>query len=163
MISPIGLDTALSVVLRTILIFFFTFILMRLRGKRQLAQLTLFDLVIIISLGSAVGDVMIYSDSIAPMLNSMIAIATVIVLIMLLENIMVKGPKSLVTIMEGSASILIRDGKLDRNALRKVKLSEGELRSMLREKNIKYFSDVRVARMEPDGQLSVERKKPGKK
>ncbi|MEJ2568666.1 MAG: DUF421 domain-containing protein, partial [candidate division WOR-3 bacterium] len=66
----------LEVVVRTTIIFFVAFIVIRIRGTKQLAQLTLFDILIVIALGSAVGDVMIYPEGIVSLLRSTVAICT---------------------------------------------------------------------------------------
>jgi len=88
----IDLTSMYLVMIRTIIVFLFTFLMMRLRGKKQLAQLNVFDIIIIIALGSAVGDVMIYPDSIIPLANALVAIATIIVLVLILENLLAIAP-----------------------------------------------------------------------
>lgn len=139
---------------RTALIFFFTFVILRLLGKKRLSQLSVIDLLLIISLGSAVGDVMIYGEETASIITSMIAIATVGVLIKLVDELVQVVPR-LEKVTEGEATILIKNGRIDAEALKRENITQGELESMLREKGyLKHFHLKEVA-LEPDGQVSV--------
>ena len=153
------INIVIEVIIRTALIFFFTFLIMRVRGRRQLVQFTIFDIIIIIALGSAVGDVMIYPDNVTSIVRSMTAITTIVFLIYFIEKLLFKAPLSISKLIEGDVIILVKNGKLVKENLKKSKITEGELRSRLREKNIEHFSEARIARLEPDGQISVRRKK----
>lgn len=93
MIKLISFENVLEVVIRTTIIFFVAFIIIRIRGKKQLAQLTLFDILIVIALGSAVGDVMIYSEEVVSLLRSITAICTLAILIQLVEFLACRAPK----------------------------------------------------------------------
>lgn len=159
MFEWVGLDGIYMVVFRTVLVFFFTYMLMRLRGVKQLAQLNIFDVIIIIALGSAVGDAMIYSESVAPMIKSLTAIATLVILILIIENLLARAPTRVIKLVEGSEVVLIKDGVVDFEALHRVNLHEEELKSRLRTKNIRSYAQVKIAYLEPDGSISVVRKR----
>ncbi|HLE06310.1 MAG TPA: YetF domain-containing protein [Candidatus Nanoarchaeia archaeon] len=147
-----------SIVIRTVSIFLFTFIVMRSRGNKQLAQLNLFDIIIIIALGSAVGDVIIYNENYAPLVKSMIGIATLILLVLFIENILAILPKSWIKVIEGKEEIIVKDGRVDYSALKKVNIHEEELKSKLRLKNIHSYKAIKRAYLEPDGSISIIRK-----
>lgn len=155
----IGWDSVFEVMIKTFIVFVLLFILMRLRGKRQLMQLSLFDVIIIIALGSAVGDAMIYPESEVPFLRSIVAIVSVMFLVILLENLLAIVPQKIFVFVEGESSILIRDGEIDRKALGKENINIEELKTLLREKNVHSFSEVKLAQLEPDGQLTVTRRR----
>ena len=163
MIKLISFQNVLEVVVRTTIIFFVAFIIIRIRGKKQLAQLTLFDILIVIALGSAVGDVMIYSEEVVSLLRSIIAICTLAILIHLVEFIVCRAPKKIPRIIYGDSIIIIKNGKLVKKNFEKTNLTEDQLKSKLREKNIQFYSEVKIARLEPDGELSVQRKRKDKK
>ena len=150
-----------EIVTGTSVIFFLTYALMRLRGNRQLAQLSVFDLIIIIGLGSAVGDVMIYPEETVPLINSVTAITTLVFIVLIIENLLAILPAKAVKLIEGKERILIKDGEVDYNALRKVNLHQEELKSKLRQSNIHSYTKVREARLEPDGTISITRKRNG--
>jgi len=163
MIKLISFQNVLEVVVRTTIIFFVAFIIIRIRGKKQLAQLTLFDILIVIALGSAVGDVMIYSEEVVSLLRSIIAICTLAILIHLVEFIVCRAPKKIPRIIYGDSIIIIKNGKLVKKNFEKTNLTEDQLKSKLREKNIQFYSEAKIARLEPDGELSVQRKRKDKK
>ena len=163
MINPISFNQVLEVVLRTTIIALVAFIVIRIRGRKQLAQLTLFDIIIVIALGSAVGDVMIYPEAVVSLLRSIIAITTLITLIYVFEYMVCRAPKKITRIIYGDSTIIIKNGKLVKKNFEKINLTEDQLRAKLREKNIHYYSEARVVRLEPDGELSVQRKRNDKK
>ncbi|MFA5406513.1 MAG: YetF domain-containing protein [Candidatus Nanoarchaeia archaeon] len=158
MFEWIGWGGVLEVLFRTVTVFFFTFFLMRLRGHKQLTQLNVFDVLIIIALGSAVGDVMIYGDSVVPLTTALIAIATVIILVLIIENFIAIAPPKIIKLIEGKEEILIHKGKVDWDVLRKVNIHEEELKSMLRSKGIYDYRDASIVYLEPDGSISVRRR-----
>jgi len=162
MIKFVSFGSALEVVVRTTIIFLVAFIVIRIRGRKQLAQLTLFDILIVIALGSAVGDVMIYSEEVVSLLRSIIAICTLAVLIHLVEFVACRAPKKITRIIYGDSTIIIKDGKLIKKNFIKTNLTEDQLRAKLREKNIQYYSEAKIVRLEPDGELSVQRKRNDK-
>lgn len=81
----ISFDEVIVVLIRTLAIFFFAFLALRLLGRKQLAHLTVIDLLLVIALGSAVGDVMIYDETITQMLSSMIAIGAVAIFVRIIQ------------------------------------------------------------------------------
>lgn len=159
MIDFISLNQVFEVVVRTAIIVLAAFIVIRIRGRKQLAQLTLFDIIIVIALGSAVGDVMIYPEETVSLLRSIIAIATLAIMVNVCEYLMCRAPKKITRIIYGDSTIIVKDGKLVKKNFDKTNLTEDQLRSKLREKNIQYYSEAKVVRLEPDGELSVQRKR----
>jgi uncharacterized membrane protein YcaP (DUF421 family) len=163
MISFIGFNQIFEVIIRTAIIVFAAFVIIRTRGSKQLAQLTLFDIVMVIALGSAVGDVMIYPEEIVSVLRSVVAMITLAVLVHISEYLVCRAPKKITRIIYGDSTVIIRNGKLIKKNFDKTNLTEDQLRAKLREKNIHYYSEARVVRLEPDGELSVQRKRNDKK
>lgn len=163
MIKLISFQNVLEVVVRTTIIFIVAFIVIRIRGTKQLAQLTLFDILIVIALGSAVGDVMIYSEEVVSLLRSIIAICTLAILIHLVEFVACRLPKKITSIIYGDSTIIIKNGRLIKKNFEKTNLTEDQLKSKLREKNIQFYSEAKIVRLEPDGELSIQRKRKDKK
>jgi len=149
----------MEVFIRTSLIFIFTTVLMRTRGKKQLGQITIFDILIIIALGSAVGDVMIYTEEQVPFMRSVVAVSTVFVLVTVIEKLLMELPVKVRNMIHGEPVILVKDGKLVKKSLNESNITKEELRSMLREKNVDYFSQAKKVILEPTGKLSITRKK----
>ena len=82
-----------------------------------------------------------------------------VVLILIIENLLAVAPHRVLQLLEGGEVVLIRDGVVDHAALRRVNLHESELKSRLRSKGIRSFSQVGVAYLEMDGSISVLRRK----
>ncbi len=154
----IGFSETLVVLIRTLIIFTFAFIMLRLLGKRQLSQLTFVDLLIIIALGSAVGDVMIYTENVVKLINSIIAVGFTAMMVMVLNKIILKHP-NIGRLIEGRSTILIKKGKILHDALAKESMNEEELWSELRGRGIRRLSDLDKVVLEPTGKLSIWRKR----
>ena len=146
--------TATNVVLRTIVIFLYAFLLLRFLGKRHLSHLMYTDLMVIIAFGSAVGDVMIYGENVVHMYSSLLAITVVAIIVKVLEEVS-SHSRVASLLLEGTARLLIDKGKIVDGALAKENLNEEALLSHLRQKNISSIKEVRKAFIEPDGELSV--------
>lgn len=159
MFELISLWNVIEVVTRTTIIFLIAFIIIRTRGRKQLAQLTLFDILIVIALGSAVGDVMIYPEEVVSLLRSIVAMCTLAVLVHLFEFIVNRAPKKIKKMVYSDSIVIIRDGKLLKKNFDKTNLTKEQLKSKLREKNIQYYSEAKIVRLEPDGELSIQRRR----
>ncbi|MEJ2306132.1 MAG: DUF421 domain-containing protein [candidate division WOR-3 bacterium] len=159
MIELISFGNVLEVVIRTTIIFLVAFIVIRIRGTKQLAQLTLFDILIVIALGSAVGDVMIYPEEIVSLMRSAVAVSTLAVLVHVFEFLACRAPRKITRIIYGDSTIIIKNGRLIKRNFERTNLTEDQLKAKLREKNIQYYSEAKIVRLEPDGQLSIQRKK----
>lgn len=143
-----------NIILRTSIIFFYAFLLLRFLGKRHLKHLMYTDLLVIIAFGSAVGDVMIYGENVVHLYASMIAITVVTVIVKVLEEISTHSSTGH-DILEGKVRLLVDEGAFVRDALDRENLSEENVLSLLREKNIDGVSSIKKAFIEPDGELSV--------
>lgn len=148
------LSDTIEVVARTTIIFLYALLLLRLLGRRHLSHLKYTDVLVIIAFGSAVGDVMIYGEHVARVLTAMLAITVVAVIVKILEELTSHNGFA-ERLLSGEATLVIERGVVLRRALERTNVSEQELSSMLRQKEIHTIQDVRVAFLEPDGELSV--------
>jgi uncharacterized membrane protein YcaP (DUF421 family) len=144
--------TLLEIMFRTTFIYLYTLVNIRLFHARGTAQLTSFELIIVIALGTAVGDPMVY-DSI-PLINAMAAITTVVLITRLL-SVITEQSDFVEILIEGKPILLIKNGVLIKGGLKKAELSIEELNSRLRQKGIKNIGQVEYAFFETSGQLSV--------
>jgi uncharacterized membrane protein YcaP (DUF421 family) len=153
-LTTLGVTELGGVVMRTTIIFLYAFILLRLLGKRRLSHVGYIDLLLIIAFGSAVGDVMIYSESTTHLLTSMAAITVVSIIVKLLNEF--SSHTSFGNhIVDGHAQLLIDKGVIVDGVLAKEDLSQEKIDSYLREKGIESVKHVRKAFIEPDGEISV--------
>ncbi|OGD66689.1 hypothetical protein A2442_00180 [Candidatus Campbellbacteria bacterium RIFOXYC2_FULL_35_25] len=150
----VSLNIVLSVLVRTLIIFFFAFLILRLMGKRQLTHLTYIDLLLIIALGSSVGDVMIYDESVVQMFSSIIAISVVGVFVKVLNELS-SHSKRINDLVTGHASLIIENGQFLHKALAHEDISEEDVLGMLRQKGFLSVKEIKKAFLEADGELSV--------
>jgi len=152
LVGDFAWEFTLEIVLRTVIMYSYTLAIVRVLGKRGLGHLSPFELVIIVALGSAVGDPMFYPD--IPVLHGMIVITVVVGMQRLLEELTERSPQ-LETILESRVRRLVKDGVVDGQALEREDLSETELFSALRERQVEHLGQVRLAYLEPSGMITV--------
>lgn len=147
-----GLANIYWVLINSVASFIFLFIISKLLGKKQIAQLEFIDYAVGISLGSIAADWAIANDE--PFYYYLIAMAIFFILAWLVAII---GRKStfLKRLFKGKPSTLIYEGKIEYKQLKKNKIDVNDLLSMLREKNYFDINDVAYAIFEPSGKLSV--------
>ena len=141
-----------EIVLRTAVMYTYTLVLIRLLGKRGLSQLSPFELLIIVALGSAVGDPMFYPD--VPLVAGMVVITGVVALEKLVVMLTEKN-RRLERLVESFPVLLVRDGVIQTETLDREQLSEEETKMRLRLEGVEFLGDVRRAYLEPSGQVSI--------
>lgn len=142
----------LEVGLRVLFAYLLVFAFLKLSGRRGVRQLSLFELVVILTLGSAAGDVAFYED--VPLLP----IAGVFIFLLLLYRAtlwaMDRFPRMGLWI-EGGPVTIIRDGQYDMPALRQQNISCDEFFMELRQLGVEHLGQVRLGILEVDGDLSL--------
>lgn len=145
-------DFLIEVLLRSFIMFCFILIALRTSGKRGIKQLSIFELVIIIGLGSAAGDPMFYKDvGIIP------ALLVFIVIVGLYRTVTWLSGKYLPfeQLIEGKPLYLIREGKFSIEDFNKEDLSQDEFFAELRVNSIEHLGQVRNAILETSGNVSL--------
>lgn len=145
----------LSIILRTTLAFFVLMILTRLLGKKQMSQMTYFNYITGITIGSLTANII--STSSESITDEITRLLWWVFLVLLIAYITLKSSK-LRIIIDGQPTILIRKGKLLKNTLKSTRLNLDDLSMMLRTKDIFSIADVDYAILEPNGQITVLKK-----
>ncbi|HHT62693.1 MAG: YetF domain-containing protein [Bacillota bacterium] len=140
---------------RAILTFIILMLYARILGKQQISQLTFFDYVIGITVGSIAATMTI--DLRIRFLPQLIGLTTWIGLALLLQVASLKSRK-LSKIIDGEPVVIVHNGKILEDHLAKVRLKNAELLETLREKGVFNISDVEFAILESDGNVSVLKK-----
>ncbi len=146
----------ITIFARTVLIYFFLVIFMRIMGKRQVGELELSELVSTLLL-SEIATIPIENSDI-PLSNMVIPLLLIISLEIMLSFATTKSDM-LKRFLSGKPSVLIKRGEIDISELEKTRLSVEELASELRLKGIGSIEDVEYAMLEQNGQISVIPKK----
>ncbi|MEO5826859.1 MAG: YetF domain-containing protein [Gemmatimonadales bacterium] len=144
----------LEILFRVAAMYTFTVLAVRLMGKRGSGNLSPFESVVIIALGSAAGDTMFYPQ--VPLLYAFLVIAGVVALNRLFAVAQTKA-ESINAFLEGRPLILIKEGKLIPHALHLAQMRPDEVKGMLREQGIEDTGVVRFAFLERSGGLGVFR------
>lgn len=145
----------LVVAIRSFIAFFALLVLVRLMGKQQLAELTFFDYVVGITIGSiaATLSVAVNQNTLATLTGMALwTILPIILGFLSLHNVWFRK------VIEGEAIILIKNGKILERNLRKVRLSIDELLALLRNQGVFNIVDVEFALFETNGALSIQKK-----
>lgn len=142
----------IEISLRTLLMYFIILIGLRLLGKRGVRQLSVFELVVIISLGSAAGDPMFYKEI---GLLYPIVIFTIIVGAYRLTTFFMAKYNKFDDLVEGKCVYLIVEGKFFIEGFNKENLAQDEFFSELRQYSVAHLGQVETAILETSGSISV--------
>lgn len=142
----------LNVIVRSLVAIVFLFVITKLIGKRQLSQMTFFEYTVGIVIGDIAGFIAI--DMRGRILYGMLSMIVFAAFTIVLGQLAMKS-KAVRNIVEGKARILIKDGKILEDNMKKERLSADELLEQLRLKNAFRVADVEFALMEPNGEVSV--------
>ncbi|SFA84882.1 Uncharacterized membrane protein YcaP, DUF421 family [Lentibacillus halodurans] len=144
-----------ELVLRIVLSFIVLFILARIMGRKEISQMTFFNFISAIAIGSISANLVVSQN--LSIRNGLIAMVGWAMFTIVMGFIDIKS-KSARKIMTGQPLIVVKDGKIMENALRKARLDINSLNALLRQKNIFAMSDVNYAIFETSGKLSVLKK-----
>jgi len=149
----------LEIVFRTLIMYGYTTLLLRVLGKRGMGQLSVLELAIIISFGSAVGDPMVSPSM--PIFHGMVAITVVSIFQIALERLINRN-KKVEMFMEGEPNLIVDNGAIIWDCLNKNNLSQEDLFRALRSKDVEQLGQINKAFFETTGQISVLFQSPKK-
>ncbi len=146
-----GSHVLLQIVLRTGMIYLLVLIGVRLSGKREVGQMTPFDLTLLLLLSNSVQNAMTGPDT--SLLGGAVAASTLLVLNYVVANVSGKN-RRLRHLIEGEPSLLVHDGKVIDSHMAHERVSMDELHRALREHGINSCDQVALAVLEVDGSIS---------
>lgn len=142
----------LDIIIRSASVYLFMVIALRIFGKKELSQLNTADVILILLISNSVQNAMVGSN--ISLWGGMAAASVLFTINFTLKKLMYKFPK-FGDFMQEKPEILIHEGKLDFKALSKLNISSDELKEAIREHGIEHFSDVKLAMLEIDGNISI--------
>ena len=137
---------------RSVVVYLFLLVAFRLCGKRQLGQLSAFDLVVLLIISNVVQNAVIGNDN---SLGGGLIGATAILLLNLVVAYVTFRFKRADRVVEHSPTLLVRHGRVLRDNLRRERLGPRDLRAALRHHGVVSIRDIRYAFLEEDGHVSV--------
>lgn len=146
------INNYLRIIFSTLVIYLFIVIAIRLFGKKELAQLSVVDMVFILLISNAVQNAMVGPDS--SLSGGLVAASTLFIMNYLFKFLQYKFPK-FGKVVEGDATMLVYKGKVLVLNLKKAEISYEELLEAVREHGVTSPQEVDLAILEVDGNISV--------
>ena len=146
------LASVAGVVARTLVVYAAVVIGLRLVGKRELGQLGVPDLVVLLLVSSAVQNAMVGADASVP--GGLASAATLLVANLGVARLRARS-RRIDRLVEGVPTVLVKDGAVVQRNLDHEGVDRDELDSAIREHGLERLDDVRLAVLEPDGSVSV--------
>lgn len=143
---------AFEILIRVTVMFVLIISFLRFTGKRGVRQLSIFELTIILSLGSIAGDPMFTED--LPIIQAVLIMSTVILLYRLCTWAMMKF-QPFEDLLEGKAIYIVEEGKLVLDKIKKGKMSHDEFFAEMRQQGVEHLGQVRTGLLETDGNFSI--------
>ena len=146
------MDQYFDIIIRSAAVYLFMLIALRIFGKKELSQLNTADVILILLISNSVQNAMVGSDT--SLWGGLAAAAVLFAINFSLKKLMYKY-KTFSDFMQEKPEILIHEGKMDFKALSKLNITNDELKEAIREHGIEHFSEVKLAMLEIDGNISI--------
>ena len=143
----------LEKLIRPVIVYLVLVLLLRLFGKRELAQLNPFDLVVLLSLSNTVQNAIIGEDN--SVTGGLIGAFSLLAINWLVVRVLFRSRK-LTRALEGRAAVLVLNGQIDQKALARESLTREELLDVIHRQGFEDFDQVRRCELEPNGTFYVE-------
>ena len=146
-----GIPTAEKAI-RTVAVYLGILVLLRLAGKRDLAQLNTFDFVVLLLLSNVVQNAIIGDDN--SLIGGLLGAAILVAGNSLVVRV-VRSNETLIRLFEGTPTVLVRDGHLDHVAIKRLGLREEDVIQAVRHQGANDVDEVQEAVLEPGGSIVV--------
>jgi uncharacterized membrane protein YcaP (DUF421 family) len=141
-----------DVALRTAIVYLFLVVAIRLSGKREVGQMSVLELIVVLIISDAVQNSMVGENT--TIWGGLVAVLTLLGLDYGLKALTARS-RRLRTAIEGEPRLLVRDGRMLERALREENIEPQQVRAAMREHGFTDLTDVRLAVLETDGSISV--------
>lgn len=141
----------MEIVVRAAVVYLFLWSITRVVGKRELGQMSAFELVLLVTMGDLIQQGVTQEDY--SVTGAMLAVGTFALLLVFFSWVSWRFPRTRPQ-LEGSPVVVIHDGRLREDVMRYERLPDTELHEALREQGIDDLSTVRIGVLEPDGRFS---------
>lgn len=141
-----------DIIIRSISVYFFMTLALRIFGKKELSQLNTADIILILLISNSVQNAMVGPDT---SLQGGLIAALVLFAINFIIKKLTRRFKIFGDLLLDKPEILIHDGKLDFKNLSRLDISDEELKEAMREHGIEFFKNVKLAMLEIDGTISI--------
>ncbi len=148
----LDLQTAVNIIIRTVVVYLVIIVGLRLSGKREIGQMTVFDLVLLLLIANAVQNAMVGPDT--SLLGGILAAVVLLVMNVSLARLRMHSPR-LRRFVEGTPTLLVLRGEIITKNLLHEGIDEESLHAAMREHGVAEIGEVEMAVLEIDGSISV--------
>jgi uncharacterized membrane protein YcaP (DUF421 family) len=141
-----------QITVRSVLVYAGVLLVLRLAGKRELGQMTVFDLVLILLIANAAQNAMVGPD--ASLQGGLLAAGVLVTCDVIVAVLRLRGGLWN-RLIEGTPTVVIKDGHVVEPHLRRERLEVEDIERIVREHGVKSVSDVQLAVLETDGSISI--------
>lgn len=142
----------LDIIFRSVSVYLFMVIALRIFGKKELSQLNTADIILILLISNSVQNAMVGSNS--SLYGGIVAALALFIINFIFKRIMLNS-KFIKALVQDKPEILVHDGKIDFKTLSRLGISSDELQEAMREHGVEFYKDVKLAMFEIDGNISV--------
>ena len=146
------MDQYFDIIIRSVSVYLFMIIALRIFGKKELSQLNTADVILILLISNSVQNAMVGNNT--TLWGGLVA-ATILFAINFILKKLIYRYKNFSDFMLEKPEILIHNGTLDFKNLSKLDITSDELKEAMREHGVEYFKDVKLAMLEIDGNISI--------
>ena len=141
-----------DIIFRSVSVYLFMVIALRIFGKKELSQLNTADIILILLISNSVQNAMVGSNS--SLYGGMVAALALFIINFVFKRIMLNS-KYIKNLVQDKPEILVHNGKIDFKTLARLGISSEELEEAMREHGVEFYKDVKLAMFEIDGNISV--------
>lgn len=148
----------MEIILRATVVYFFVYLLLRAMGKRELGEMSAFELVLLVMIGDLVQQAVTQEDM--SVTGAVLAVGTIAFWVVLSSFLAFRSSRA-EEVLESPPVVVVRDGAVQREALRTERVSEADLLESARKHGIRDLRLVELAVLESDGKFSFLQRVPG--
>jgi len=146
------LNPYFDIVIRSVAVYLFMVIALRVFGKKELSQLNTADVILILLISNSVQNAMVGNNT--SLLGGLAAALVLFLISYLLKRLMYRF-KRLSDFVQDKPEILIHNGKTEYKTLAKLGITSDEMEEAMREHGVEHYKDVKLAMLEVDGNISI--------
>ncbi len=146
------MNAYLDIIIRSVSVYLFMIVALRIFGKKELSQLNTADVILILLISNAVQNAMVGNNT--SLLGGVVAAFALFVINIIFKKVMLKS-KFIKNLVQDKPEILIHNGKVDFNALAKLGITSDELQEAMREHGVEHYKEVKLSMFEIDGSISI--------
>lgn len=145
----------MEIIIRATIVYWFLWLVMRGIGKRELAEMSAFELILLITIGDLVQQAVTQNDF--SLTGMFMAVGTFAFWVVVVASVQFKSMR-IRRLVTGTAAIVVRDGVPLERVLKLQRVTVDDVREAARENGISNLRDIQLAVLEPDGKFSIIKK-----